>query len=113
MLFRSVEMDKRVGQIENNCRDEAKMKKTIAENNKEIERLREQLCLYKVDNKEKEVEILKDRVDQLTKNQTNINNKIIQKNNQIQKLEAELGPISKDTITELKQLKTKFESCIS
>jgi len=107
----AVHLDKRVGQAENSNKEEMKLKKAVTDSNKEIEKLKEELDLYKVGNKENELEVLKSRIDDLTKKQNAINEEVNKKNNEIQRLEEKLAIISKNPQMEIKQLKTKIESC--
>jgi chromosome segregation ATPase len=108
----AVQLDKRVGQAENTNKEEMKLKKAVADSNKEIEKLKEELELYKVNNKENELEVLKSRVDDFTKRQTKLSEEVNKKGEEIQKLEDKLAALNKDPQIEIKQLKAKIESCI-
>ena len=112
----AVQLEKKVAKVEGTSRDNAKSKKAIAENRKEIEKLKEQISLLKVDNKEKEAATYKARIDDLTRKQAEMTEKIAQKDKMIQELEgkaAKLATPSKEAhqINEIKQLKSRIANC--
>jgi len=113
----SISLEKKVAKVESTCRDNQKNKKIIADNHKEIDKIKEQITIYKVDNKEKEAATLKLRVDELLKKQVEINDKIKQKDKLIDELEQKANKFSSPVkenqyLTDLKQLRIKIETCI-
>ena len=110
----SGKFEKRIGKAESNSKENVKSKKVLAENIKEIEKLKQQIEHYKVDNKEKEALSLKETIDKLIKQQSELNGKIKDKDLQIQSFQQKAGkvPIQYNASTELTELKTKIQNCI-
>ena len=108
----AVQLDKRVGQAENINKENIKIKRSITESKKEIERIKKQIEIYYVEDKDKEPTILKNRIAEMKKKQSMLSEEIHQKDLQIEKLDqkAKNSP-SKDLQHEIYQTRKKLESC--
>ncbi len=112
----AVQLEKKVAKLESTCKDSVKNKKIIADNKKEIEKLREQVSLLKVDNKDKEAATYRTRINDLIRKQSEVSDKIAQRDKAIKDLEARVAKVvspakEAQQLNEIRALKIKISSC--
>lgn len=108
----AVQLDKRVGQAENNSKENAKVKRGIAENKKKIKKFKELLSHLQVSGNENESTTLKRRINEMMKRQSDMNEQLNQKDCLIEELEEralKLPP--KSLLGEIRQARVKLEAC--
>eukprot|EP00826_Nyctotherus_ovalis_P012696 TRINITY_DN1337_c0_g2_i1.p1 TRINITY_DN1337_c0_g2~~TRINITY_DN1337_c0_g2_i1.p1 ORF type:complete len:413 (+),score=107.84 TRINITY_DN1337_c0_g2_i1:30-1241(+) len=101
--------EKKVGKMESAGKDGVKVKKKLIESQREAARLKEEVEALKVDNKDKEVAILKAKINELTKKQHELNDQLKKKNEETQNNKAPSNDVDKKN---LEQLKSKISNCM-
>ena len=108
----AVQLDKRVGQVENSNRENIKARRAIIENIKKIEKFRKLISYLQVNNDENESTVLKKRINEMIKKQVNMNRQLKQKDSLIKKIEGNITRLpSKELLNEIKQVKSKLDEC--
>jgi hypothetical protein len=105
----TINLEKKTEKLEAVYRNNIKIKKIVEDIRKEVQKVKDQINALRLDDKEKQLNILKVRANELTKKQVNINCAIRQRDYWIQELEKNAA-IPKENL-EVKQLKDKITQC--
>ena len=110
----SSKLQKRLLKLETESKENVKNRKQMADTKKEVQKLRDQLCLLKANNKDKEANAYKSRIEELLRRQAEINERLEQKEKKIKTIEAKLmdNPIKeKEREEEITQMRKKLKEC--
>ena len=111
-------LSKKVSRMEVETKENIKVRKNVTDTKKELQKLKDQLSSLKSNNKDKESAAYKSRIDELLRKQSELNDKLEQKEKKIKTLESKLAETSSNPAkdaernSELESLKLKAKECI-
>ena len=107
----TINLEKKTEKLKAVYRDNTKIKRIIEDIKKEVQKVKDQINGLRLDDKEKHLNGLKARVNELTRKQADINCAIRQRDHWIQELEKNANTLKENP--EIKQLKNKISHCTS
>jgi len=84
-------LQKRLGRMENEAKENTKTRKNMADTKKELQKLKDQLSTLKANNKDKEAAAHRSRIEELLRKQNELNDRLEQKDKKVKLLEQKLN----------------------